>query len=145
MSYFKFTKQIVEGNPIEVYNYGRMKRDFTYIDDVVEAMVRVVSRVPGGDPGWDPDCPDPASSAFPFRIYNVGNSSPVDLLSFVSILEAELGKKAVVRLMPMQRGDVEETCADAGELERDVGFRPLTSLREGLRMFAAWYREHYRL
>jgi UDP-glucuronate 4-epimerase len=145
MSYFKFTKQIVEGSPIEVYNYGKMKRDFTYIDDVVEGLVRVIPRAPEANASWEASAPDPGTSFAPYRIYNIGNNQPVDLLAFISVLEAELGRKAEMRLLPMQRGDVEETCADIRDLERDVGFRPATDLREGIRKFTAWYREYYHL
>jgi UDP-glucuronate 4-epimerase len=145
MSYFKFTKQILEGSPVEVYNQGRMKRDFTYIDDVVEGVARVVPRAPSARASWDASAPDPGTSFAPYRIYNIGNNRPVDLLAFVSVLEAELGKRAEMRLLPMQQGDVEETCADIDDLERDAGYRPKTALGDGIRKFVAWYREYYHL
>jgi UDP-glucuronate 4-epimerase len=145
MSYFKFTKQIVEGSPIEVYNQGRMKRDFTYIDDVVEGVVRVVPKAPEANPSWDASAPDPGTSFAPYRIYNIGNNRPVDLLAFISVLETSLGRRAETRLLPMQRGDVEETCADIGDLEREVEFRPKTELADGIRRVVAWYREYYHL
>jgi UDP-glucuronate 4-epimerase len=129
MAIFSFTKAILEERPIDIYNHGRMKRDFTYIDDIVEGVVRVLDAVPGGDS--------------PYRLYNIGNHQPVELLEFIAILEKCLGKKAQRRLLPMQPGDVPETFADVEDLVRDVGFRPGTPIEEGIRRFAAWYREYY--
>ncbi len=145
MAYFLFTKAILEGRPIDVYNYGKMKRDFTYIDDVVEGMVKVMVRVPGPSPGWDGNSPDPATSQAPYRLYNIGNHDPIELLRFIEILEGHLGRRAVKNLLPMQPGDVPVTYADIDDLIRDVGFRPSTPIEEGLRRFVEWYRWYYRV
>ena len=144
MAYFKFTKAILEGRPIQVFNNGRMRRDFTYIDDVVEGVVRVVMRPAQPDPDWDSKKTDPGSSSAPYRIYNIGNNQPVELLTLIETLEAQLGKAAEKVLLPMQAGDVPETAADVSELARDVGFKPATDLDLGLRRFVDWYREYYR-
>jgi UDP-glucuronate 4-epimerase len=143
MALFLFTRAILEGRPIEVFNNGEMKRDFTYIDDIVEGVVRVIDHPPAGDPRWSGADPDPAASRAPFRLYNIGNSSPVRLLDFVEIIEECLGKKAEKKLMPMQAGDVAATWADVTDLERDLGYRPKTPLREGVRRFVEWYRGYY--
>jgi UDP-glucuronate 4-epimerase len=140
-----FTKALLEERPIEIFNEGRMKRDFTYVDDIAEGVIRVLDRPPSPNPAWASDAPDPATSSAPYRIYNIGNSQPVELLRFVAILEACLGKQAIKKLLPMQPGDVVSTYADAADLERDIGFRPSTPLEEGLRRMVAWYREYYRL
>jgi UDP-glucuronate 4-epimerase len=145
MAYFLFTKAIVEGRPIDVFNHGEMKRDFTYIDDIIEAVVRVVERIPGPDPSWSGDSPDSATSYAPYRLYNIGNNQPVELLRFIGVLEEVLGKKAVKNMLPMQAGDVPGTCADVGDLMRDVGFRPSTPIEEGLKRFVEWYKEYYKL
>src|SRR5438874_2663755 len=128
-----FTKAILEGRPIDVFNQGRMERDFTYVDDVVEGVVRSLDRPAAADPTWSGSAPDPSRSSAPYRIYNIGNSRPVALLRFIEILEAALGKKAVKRLLPMQPGDVPATAADVSDLERDVGFSPKTSVEDGIR------------
>ena len=145
MALFKFTRGILAGEPIEVYNEGRMVRDFTYIDDVVEGVVRVVDRIAEPDPEWSGIDPDPARSAAPYRIYNIGNNQPVELLSYISAIEKALGKQAEMKLMPMQPGDVPSTMADVSELEAAVGFRPRTSVAEGVSRFVSWYREFYRV
>jgi UDP-glucuronate 4-epimerase len=139
-----FAKAILEGKPIEVFNEGRMKRDFTYIDDIAEGTLRVLDRPAAPDPSFDPAAPDPGASSAPWRVYNIGNHEPVELLRFIELLEEALGKKAEKRLMPMQPGDVTETFADIDALEAAVGFRPRTPLAEGLKRFAAWYRSHYK-
>jgi UDP-glucuronate 4-epimerase len=140
MAYFKFARSIVSGEPIELYNGGDMLRDFTYIDDIVEGVVRVLDNPPAGDPGWDPAKPDPASSSAPFRIYNIGNNSPVRLADFVSALERALGAVAVKKYLPMQPGDVYATEADVDDLTRDFGWNPSTSIEKGLEKFAAWFK-----
>ena len=145
MALFKFTRGILAGEPIEVYNEGRMVRDFTYIDDVVEGVVRVVDRIAEPDPEWSGIDPDPARSAAPYRIYNIGNNQPVELLSYISAIEKALGKRAEMKLMPMQPGDVPSTMADVSELEAAVGFRPRTRVEEGVSRFVSWYREFYRV
>jgi UDP-glucuronate 4-epimerase len=143
MVLFKFTKAILDGRPIDVFNGGRMKRDFTYIDDVVESVTRVIEVIPGPDPDWSSDTPDPSSSLAPFRLYNVGNHEPVELRDVIAELEEALGQKAKVNLLPMQPGDVPATYADVSSLERAIGFAPRTSMREGIRRFVEWYREFY--
>ncbi len=143
MALFLFTQAILAGKPIKVFNEGRMRRDFTYIDDVVQGVIRASDRIAAADAQWDGAHPDPAGSTAPFRLYNIGNSEPVELLHLIAVLEKELGHKASLELLPMQRGDVPETFADVSELERDVGFRPSTSIEEGVRRFVAWYRTHY--
>jgi UDP-glucuronate 4-epimerase len=143
MAYFLFTRSIVEGKPIDVYNEGRMMRDFTYIDDVVEGVVRVLDRPATANPGWRGDDPDSASSSAPYRLYNMGNHTPVELNHFIEIVEACLGKKAVKRLLPAQPGDVISTAADVDDLARDVGFAPSTPIEVGIRRFVDWYRGYY--
>ena len=143
MAYFSFTKAILEGTPIKVFNYGKMKRDFTYIDDIVEGVVRVIDRVPQPNPHWNFDDPDPASSYAPYRVYNIGNHRPVELLHFIKTLEDCLGREAIKSLMPMQAGDVLATYADITNLIDDVGFTPYTPIEEGLKKFVAWYRSYY--
>lgn len=145
MAYFLFTKAILEGRPIPVYNHGKMRRDFTYVDDVVEALVRLMDRIPEPDPEWSSDQPDPASSSAPYRVYNVGNHSPVELGEFIRVLEDKLGRKARLDLLPMQPGDVIATWADVEDLVRDAGFSPSTSIEEGLGRFVDWYRKYYRV
>jgi len=145
MALFIFTKAILEGNPIDVYNQGKMRRDFTYIDDVVEGIVRLLPKAPSGDPGWNGNTPDPASSFAPYKIYNIGNNKPVDLLYFIEILEKALHRKAIKNFMPIQPGDVAETFADVDELMREVQFKPSTSLEEGVKKFVKWYFEYYKI
>jgi UDP-glucuronate 4-epimerase len=145
MALFQFTKSILEDRPIDVYNYGKMRRDFTYIDDVVDGIVRVMEKVPEPDPNWSGDQPDSSSSTAPYRIYNIGNHSPVELGHFIGVLESKLGKKAKQNLLPLQDGDVPATYADIEDLARDVGFRPSTSVEAGISRFVDWYREYYRV
>jgi len=143
MALFVFTKAILENRPIDVYNEGKMTRDFTYIDDIVEGVVRVANTIPEPNPLWQGDRPDPASSFAPYRIYNIGNNNPVGLLDFIDELEKRLGRKADKRLLPLQPGDVPATYADVDDLMADVGFRPQTPIAEGIRKFVAWYRDYY--
>jgi UDP-glucuronate 4-epimerase len=143
MAYFSFTKAILEGRPIDVFNHGRMQRDFTYIDDIVEGVVRVLGHIPQSDPAWDPADPDPASSNAPYRLFNIGNNQPVELGHFIEVLEECLGKPANKNMLPIQAGEVPVTCADVDDLMREVGFRPSTPIQEGLRRFVAWYRGFY--
>ena len=143
MALFLFTKAILAGLPIDVFNYGRMQRDFTFVDDIVEGVCRVIDHVPAAQPAWSGANPDPGLSYAPYRIYNIGNNSPVELLRFIEVLEKELGKEARKNLLPMQPGDVPATYADVDDLMRDVGFRPATSIEEGIGKFVAWYREYY--
>lgn len=142
MATYKFTEAILIGQPIDVYNHGRMKRDFTYIDDIVEGVVRVLARPPKPDSEWDASKPDPGTSSAPYRVYNIGNHQPVGLMEFIEILQRELGREAKLNLLPMQPGDVVETYADIDDLRRDVGFEPSTPIEEGLAKFVAWYRDY---
>jgi UDP-glucuronate 4-epimerase len=142
MAIWLFTEAILEGRPIRLFNHGRMRRDFTYIDDAVEAVVRLLDRPPCGDPAWSGEAPAPASSSAPWRIYNIGNSSPLDLVEIVRLIETALGRKAACELLPMQPGDVPETYADVSDLEAAVGFRPTTSTEEGIRRFVAWFLQY---
>lgn len=143
MALFLFTRAILEGSPIDVFNEGRMRRDFTYIDDIVEGVARVMARVPAPDPAWDPAAPNPASSSAPWRIYNIGNNHAVELGEFIDTLEKALGRKAVRNLLPMQPGDVEATWADVDDLVRDTGFSPSTPLETGIGRFVDWYKTYY--
>lgn len=143
MALFLFTRAILAGEPIDVFNNGAMQRDFTYIDDIVEGVVRVADSPARSDLGWSPEAPDPASSRAPYRLYNIGNNQPVSLLDFISILERALGRSAVVRMLPMQPGDVTVTFADVNDLERDFGFRPRTSINDGVKLFVEWYTGYY--
>jgi UDP-glucuronate 4-epimerase len=143
MALFKFTKGILAGEPIPVFNEGKMIRDFTYIDDIVEGVVRVLDHPAVADPAFDFADPDPARSAAPYRVFNIGNNRPVPLLDCIHLLEEELGQKAQMEMLPMQPGDVTSTMADVSELEEAVGFRPATSLADGIRAFVRWYREYY--
>ncbi len=144
MALFLFTKAILEGRPIDVFNEGRMQRDFTYIDDIIEGVVRVSDRVAAANPAWTGAQPDPGTSKAPYRLYNIGNNNPVELLHFIDVIAKELGKTAQKRLLPMQPGDVPATFADVDDLKRDVGFQPATPIEDGVRRFVAWYREYYR-
>lgn len=143
MAPFKFARAILAGEPIDVYNYGDMQRDFTYVDDIAEGVVRTLDRPASPDPAWDGAAPDPASSSAPFRLYNIGNSAPVPLLVFIGALEQALGRRAHTRMLPMQAGDVPATYADVDDLVRDVGFAPSTPVGEGVRRFAEWYVAYY--
>ena len=144
MAYFSFTKAILEGKPIDVFNNGTMERDFTYIDDIVEGVVRIMVHPASPDSNWDPQATDPASSIAPYRLYNIGNHTAVPLLKFIEILEECLGSKAIKRLLPAQPGDVLTTTADVSELLRDFGFEPRTPIEIGIRQFAEWYRAYYK-
>lgn len=144
MALFLFTRAILEGQPIQVFNYGKMQRDFTYIDDIVEGVKRVMRRSPLPNPEWSGDKPDPGSSYAPYKIYNIGNNQPVELLGFISALEECLGIEAKKDFVPMQPGDVPATYADIHDLTRDFGFRPRTSIKEGISQFVKWYRDYYK-
>ncbi len=143
MALFRFTKGILAGEPIPVYNRGNMIRDFTYIDDIAEGVIRVLDRPAEPDPNWSGDDPDPATSYAPYRIFNIGNNRPVELLRYIAALEESLGKKAELDLLPMQAGDVPSTVADVSALEAAVAFRPKTTVEEGIARFVEWYREFY--
>ncbi len=143
MAYFLFTKAIVEGRPIDVFNDGNMRRDFTYIDDIVEGVVRTCDRIAEPNPSWSSQSPDSATSNAPYRLYNIGNSRPTDLNRFIETLESELGQQAERNFLPMQPGDVPATYADVEALENAVGFSPSTPIEEGIRRFVEWYRTHY--
>lgn len=143
MALFLFTKKILAGEPIDVFNHGHHTRDFTYIDDIVEGVIRTLDRVPGADPNYDPLAPTPASSLAPYRVYNIGNHQPVELLRYIEVLEECLGRKAEKRLLPLQPGDVPDTYADVEALSRDTGYSPSTPIETGVRRFADWYRAFY--
>ena len=145
MAMWIFTKAILAGEPIKLFNNGNMRRDFTYVDDVVESVARLVDRRPAGNPDFSTASPDPGSSSAPWRVYNIGNNKPVELLEVVRLLEETLGKKAKRELMPMQPGDVPATYADVDDLMRDVDFRPATPIAEGIRRFTEWYRAYHRV
>ena len=143
MALFKFTKAILAGAPIDVYNHGKMRRDFTYIDDIVQGVVRTADRIATPNPAWDSAAPDPGTSPAPYRVYNIGNHTPVELDRFIAVIERALGKPAVRNYLPMQPGDVPATSADVDDLRRDVGFAPATPLETGVARFVEWYREYY--
>jgi UDP-glucuronate 4-epimerase len=145
MALFLFTRAILEGRPIEVFDGGRMQRDFTYVDDVVETIVRVLARPAAPDPGWSGDRPDPGTSRAPYRLYNIGHDRPVELLRYIEVLEKCLGRTAVKKMLPAQPGDVPATRADIRELVRDFGFQPRTPLEDGVARFVDWYRAYYRV
>ncbi len=145
MAMWMFTEAILEGKPITLFNHGHMRRDFTYVDDIVEAMVRLLPLAPGPDPHWSGDNPDPGTSRAPWRIYNIGNNAPVELMHLVRVLETCLGREAEKIFAPMVAGDVPATYADIEDLSRAVGFRPSTSIEDGVARFVAWYREHHGL
>ncbi|PLX39596.1 MAG: capsular biosynthesis protein CpsI [Hyphomicrobiales bacterium] len=146
MALFKFTKAMLAGEPIDIYNHGRMKRDFTYIDDIAESVVRLCDKTPSANPDWNGDTPDPASSGTaPYRIFNIGNSAPVDLMAYIEALEEALGIEAIRNFMPMQPGDVAATWADTSDLEQTIAFRPSTSVKDGVAAFVAWYRDYYKV
>jgi UDP-glucuronate 4-epimerase len=145
MALFIFTKAILDGNPIEVFNHGKMKRDFTYVDDIVEGVIRTLDHTATPNPSWSGDKPDPGTSAGPARVYNIGNHQPVELLRFIEVLEEAIGKKADKKLMPIQPGDVPATYADIDDLSRDVDFKPATPIEVGIPRFVTWYREFYQI
>lgn len=143
MAYFSFTKNILAGEPIKVFNHGKMKRDFTYIGDIVEGIVRLLDKAPQSNPDWDRLNPVPSSSYAPYKVYNIGNNQPVELMTFINALENALGKKANMEFLPMQPGDVEATFADIDALTEDVGFNPATPIDKGLKEFVNWYESYY--
>ncbi len=143
MALYLFTEAILAGRPIDVYNHGKMKRDFTYIDDVVEGVVRTADRPAVANPNWSGDEPDPGTSAAPYRLYNIGNNQPVELMDLIDILEKCLGTKAKKNLLPIQPGDVPETYANVDDLTRDVGFQPSSTIEDGVARFVAWYRQYH--
>ena len=145
MALFLFTKAILEERPIDVYNYGEMLRDFTYIDDIVEGLVRVLDHPPAGNPEWSGKTPDPGSSKAPYKIYNIGNNNPVKLMDFIDAIEKKLGRKARKNMLPIQPGDVPATYADVTDLIDDMGYKPATSIEEGIGRFIDWYRTFYRV
>jgi UDP-glucuronate 4-epimerase len=146
MALFLFTKAILDGKPIRVFNHGQHKRSFTYVDDIVEGVVRTLDRIPTKDPRWSGDKPDPATSGVaPYRLYNIGNERPVELLRYIEVLEQCLDRKAVMEMLPLQAGDVPDTEADVSDLIAEVGYRPKVAVEEGVPRFVAWYRDYYRV
>jgi UDP-glucuronate 4-epimerase len=142
MALFLFTKAILEGKPIDVFNHGKMQRDFTYIDDIIEGVVRIIDRIPQPDPAWNGNNPDSATSYAPYKLYNIGNNNPVELMRFIEVLEDCLGKKAKKNLLPLQQGDVPATYADVDDLIGDVGFKPAITIEDGIREFVKWYKQY---
>lgn len=145
MALFIFTKAILEGRAIDIYNYGRMRRDFTFVDDIVEGVSRLIPRVPTGDQHWSGKNPDAATSFAPYRVFNIGNNRPVQLLDFIEVLEEKLQKRAIKNYLPIQPGDVPETFADITALENEIGFRPSTSIESGIEKFVDWYKSYYKV
>lgn len=145
MALFLFTRKILAGEPIDVFNYGKHRRDFTYIDDIVEGVVRTLDNVPGGNPKWSGDAPDPSTSKGPYRVFNIGNNQPVELMDYISTLEKCLGKEAEKNLLPLQPGDVPDTYADVQALVDAVGYRPNTPIEVGIANFVEWYREYFKV
>ena len=143
MAYFLFVRAIADDKPIDVFNNGDMQRDFTYIDDIVDGIMRVIPRPPAPDASWDAGKADPGTSCAPFRIYNIGNHNPVRLMDFIATIEKHMGKKALINFKPMQPGDVHTTCADITDLSRDTGYVPATSIDEGIGRFVKWFRDYY--
>ena len=143
MALFLFTQGILAGTPIKVFNHGKMVRDFTYIDDIIEGVVRVIDRPASPNPLWSGADPDPATSYAPYRVFNIGNSQPVELMRYIHVLEACLGKKAIMEMLPMQDGDVPSTVADVSELQAATGFKPATPVEVGIRRFVEWYRSYH--
>ena len=145
MALFLFTRNILEGKPIDVFNYGKHRRDFTYIDDIVGGVVAALDHVATPNAGWDSDAPDPATSPAPYRLYNIGNAQPVDLMHYIAVLEERLGRKAEKNLLPLQPGDVPDTWADVEDLARDVGYRPATPVETGVARFVDWYLDYHQI
>jgi UDP-glucuronate 4-epimerase len=145
MSLFMFTRNIIEGKPIDVFNYGNHRRDFTYIDDIVEGVIRVIDKSAQVNPGWAGENPDPGTSMAPYRLYNIGNNNPVHLLKFIETLEKCLGKEAIKNMLPLQSGDVPDTYADVSDLVNDLGYKPATLLEDGINNFVKWYKDFYRV
>lgn len=145
MALFIFTKAILEGKPINVYNHGKMKRDFTFVDDIVKGIVKLLPKIPTGNSSWDGNNPDPSNSFCPYRVFNIGNNKPIELLKFIEVLERKIGKKAIKNFMPIQPGDVPATYADIDALENEIGFRPSTPIEEGIGRFVDWYLDYYKV
>ena len=145
MSPILFAKAILAGDPIKVFNYGKHRRDFTYIDDIVAGVVSCLDRIPTGNPHWSGLKPDPSSSRAPWKIYNIGNSEPIELFRYIELMEKAFGKTTEKELLPLQPGDVEHTYADVSSLEKDIGYSPSTSIEQGLQLFADWYRDYYQV
>lgn len=145
MALFMFTKNILAGKPIDVFNYGKHRRDFTYIDDIVEGVVRTLDRIPAPNPAWSSDMPDSATSNAPYKLYNIGNNQPVELMHYIKVLEDCLGKKAEMNLLPLQLGDVPDTYADVEDLVKDVGYKPATTVEDGIARFVEWYRDYFKV
>jgi UDP-glucuronate 4-epimerase len=145
MAYFSFTRDIIAGKPIKVFNHGKMERDFTYIDDIIEGILRLIDKIPAANKNWDETKDDISTSFAPYKIYNIGNNQPVSLMRFINILEEKIGKKAEKIYMDMQPGDVLRTYADVSDLEKDIGFKPSTSLEQGLAEFVRWYKDYYKI
>jgi UDP-glucuronate 4-epimerase len=143
MALFLFTRAILAGKPIDVFNNGKMRRDFTYIDDIVEGVVRIIDRIPGHDPTWNGADPDPGTSYAPYRIFNIGGNNPVELISFIELLEKCLDRKAVLNLLPLQAGDMTVTCADLEDFQKEVGFKPAITIEDGIDRFVKWFRSYY--
>ncbi|HMO39134.1 MAG TPA: NAD-dependent epimerase [Saprospiraceae bacterium] len=143
MALFLFTKAILAGEPIQVFNYGKMIRDFTYVDDIIEGVVRVIDHPPAGNPNWNPQQPDPATSKAPYKVYNIGNQNPVQLMDFIEAIEQALGRTAHKEMLPIQPGDVAATYADVHDLVEDLGYKPATPVRTGIERFIEWYRNYY--
>lgn len=145
MALFLFTKAILEGTPIKVFNNGKMMRDFTYIDDIVEGIARLLNKIPEPNKQWSGERPDPGSSYAPYKIYNIGNNQPVELEQFIHVLEQKLGKKAIKQYLPLQAGDVPKTYAEVDDLIRDIDFKPNTSINDGIGNFVNWYKGYYKI
>ncbi len=145
MSLFLFTKNILEGKPIDVFNYGNHRRDFTYVDDIVEGVIRCIDQVAEPSPQWSGDAPDPGTSNAPYRVYNIGNNAPVELMDFIGAIEKALGMTAEKNLLPLQLGDVPDTYADVQALVDDLGYKPATSIEDGIANFIAWYKDYYNI
>ena len=143
MAYYSFTRDILAGKAINIFNHGKMERDFTYIDDIIEGVVKVLDQRATANPNWRSDAPDSATSYAPYKIYNIGNHQKVQLMKFIEVLEDALSKKAIKNMMPMQNGDVKVTYADVEDLNRDVGFMPSTSIEEGIKKFVTWYKSYH--
>jgi UDP-glucuronate 4-epimerase len=144
MALFLFTRAIMEGKPIKVFNHGKMQRDFTYIDDIIEGVVRIMGKLPEPDKAWNGNNPDPGTSYTSYKIYNIGNNNPVELMKFIETIEKVLGKEAKKEFMDLQPGDVPATYADIEDLINDVGFKPATPIEEGIKRFVTWYKEYYK-
>ena len=145
MALFLFTKAILDGQPIDVFNHGKMKRDFTYVDDIVEGIVRLIPKAPIPNKNWNSDAPDPSSSFVPYKLYNIGNNQPIELLKFIETIEHHIGKKAIKNFMDIQKGDVPATYANVDDLMKDVGFKPDTSIDDGVGEFIKWYKTYYNI